>query len=750
MKVNEELNNILRAAYAEAKFREHEYVMPEHILFASLFFEEPKETIRRCGGNVDSIKKKIEDFFQSKVPRSVEIERPMQSVSFQNVMDRAVYHTLSSEKPELDIGDVLISLLDEKESHASFILQGEGITRLILLNYISHGVSVIPDERQRVQDTGESEKKSVVKGNNVLALYTTELVEKAAAGELEPLIGRLDILERTMQVLCRRYKNNPIHVGEAGVGKTAITEGLAQLIARDEVPKPLKGARIYSLDMGALVSGTRFRGDFEERMKQVIAELKKRQNVILFIDEIHTIVGAGAVSGGSLDASNILKPTLTAGHIRCIGSTTHEEYRKYFEKDRALSRRFQPIEISEPTVEETVQILQGLREKYESYHGVVYADDALRAAAELAAKHINDRHLPDKAIDVVDEAGARTTLYRNDDLETATITTREIECVVAKMAKIPEKSVSSSEATRLQDLESKLRSWIFGQNQAIHAVVQAIRQARAGFRDPNKPVASLLFAGPTGVGKTELARQLALTMGIPLHRYDMSEYQEKHTVSRLVGAPPGYVGYEEGGLLTETIRKSPHCVLLLDEIEKAHADIFNTLLQVMDYATLTDNTGRKADFRNVIIIMTSNAGAREVGKPNIGFGDHQVTARAIDEALKKIFTPEFRNRLDGMIIFNDLDIKVIVDIVKKQMREFHLQLEEKNIFLSADDAVYEWLAEKGYSREFGAREISRLIQDKIKNFFVDEVLFGRLVKGGRVEVVVKDGEIALEILESGS
>ncbi|MDP2268432.1 MAG: AAA family ATPase, partial [Deltaproteobacteria bacterium] len=480
-------------------------------------------------------------------------------------------------------------------------------------------------------------------------------------------------------------KNNPIHVGEAGVGKTAITEGLAQLIAADKVPRPLQGALIYSLDMGAIVSGTRYRGDFEERMTQVVDELKKKKNVILFIDEIHTIVGAGAVSGGSLDAGNILKPALTSGQIRCIGSTTHEEYRKAFEKDRALSRRFQPIEIPEPTVAETVQILQGLREKYESYHGVVYSDDALRAAAELSAKHINDRHLPDKAIDVMDEAGARMAICRDEKLETPTITPGEIEYVVAKMARIPEKSVSSSEAIRLQDLETTLNAWIFGQNEAIHAVVQAIRRARAGFRDADKPVASLLFAGPTGVGKTELARQLAQTMGIPLHRYDMSEYQEKHTVSRLVGAPPGYVGYEEGGLLTETIRKAPHCVLLLDEIEKAHPDIFNTLLQVMDYATLTDNTGRKADFRNVIIIMTSNAGARDVGKVKIGFGERRVTGGAIADALQKIFTPEFRNRLDGMIIFNNLDKPVIVDIVKKQLREFHLQMEEKNILLTVQD-----------------------------------------------------------------
>lgn len=750
MKVTEELNNILLAAYAEAQSREHEYLTPEHILFASLFFEEAKEILRRCGGNIDDLKKKIEAFFQSKIPARVAKQEPVHSLSFQNVMNRAVYHTVSAQKAELDIGDVLIAIFDEKDSHASFILQGEGLTRLNLLNYISHGTSAIPEEKPPGQNVEESENKAAAKESKALALFTTELVAKALAGELEPLIGREDILERTVQVLCRRFKNNPVHVGAAGVGKTAITEGLAQLIAQDKVPKPLKGAAIYSLDMGAIVSGTRYRGDFEERMKQIVAELEKKKNVILFIDEIHTLVGAGAVSGGSLDASNILKPALTSGHIRCIGSTTHDEYRKAFEKDRALSRRFQPIEIPEPTVAETLQILQGLREKYESFHSVVYSDDALRAAAELAAKHINDRYLPDKAIDVMDEAGARMAIARDEDTETPTITPGEIEYVVAKMARIPEKSVSSSEAIRLQDLETTLQGWIFGQNEAIRAVVQAIRRARAGFRDANKPVASLLFAGPTGVGKTELARQLAQTMGIPLHRYDMSEYQEKHTVSRLVGAPPGYVGYEEGGLLTETIRKAPHCVLLLDEIEKAHPDIFNTLLQVMDYATLTDNAGRQADFRNVIIIMTSNAGARDVGKSKIGFGERRITFGAIDEALKKIFTPEFRNRVDGMIIFNDLDQQVIIDIVKKQIREFHLQLEEKNILLTVQDEVYAWVAEHGYSLEFGAREIGRLIQEKIKNFFVDEVLFGRLVKGGRVSVAVENDVLILAVLESAA
>jgi len=749
MRINDELHHILRAAYIEAKTREHEYLTPEHILFASLFFEYPKEIIRRCGGDIDTLRSKIEDFFSKKIPRVSKTNDPIQSTSFQNVMERAVYHTVSAQKEELEIGDILISILDEKESYAALFLSNEGITRLSLLNYISHGISVIPDDRRSTDLTKSQEKEDKgAKESKALASFTTELVQKALCGELEPVIGREDILERTMQVLCRRYKNNPIHIGEAGVGKTAITEGLAQLIAQDKVPKPLKKAKIYSLDMGALLAGTRFRGDFEERLKKVIGELNRMRNVILFIDEIHTIVGAGAVSGGSMDASNILKPALTSGKIRCIGSTTYEEYRKFFDKDRALSRRFQPIEVPEPTVEETYQILAGLKDKYEAFHDVVYTDGALHASVELSAKHINDRHLPDKAIDVLDESGSRTRIYRKDEDGTITITSREIEAVVARIARIPEKSVSASETTRLKDLEASLKSVIFGQHGAIDRVVQAIRRSRAGFGDQNKPIASLLFAGRTGVGKTELARQLAATMGIPLIRYDMSEYQEKHTVSRLVGAPPGYVGYEEGGLLTEAIRKSPHAILLLDEIEKAHQDIFNTLLQVMDYATLTDNNGRKADFRNVVIIMTSNAGAREIGKAQVGFGERRVTRTAIADVVKKIFAPEFRNRLDAVVTFNDLTMEVVIDIVRKQIGEFALQLRDKGILLEVPEEVYEWFAKKGYSTDFGAREIARLIQDEMKNFFVDEVLFGRLIRGGRVKTEIENDAIVITVIES--
>lgn len=745
MKINEELDHIFRAAYTEAKLRSHEYLTPEHILFAALFFESSSDIIRSCGGDVKGLQAKLEDFFSTKIPKARKDLDPVQSASFQNVIERAVWHTTSAQKQEIDIGDVLISIYDERESYAAFFLHREGISRLDLLNYISHGISAIPRERPQVGDPDKKDGQPQKEGK-VLSLFTTELVQKAQAGEMDPLIGREDVIERTVQVLCRRYKNNPVHVGEAGVGKTAITEGLAQMIAEGRVPKPLQGAKIYALDMGALLAGTRFRGDFEDRLKKVLAELQKMKNVILFIDEIHTIVGAGAASGGTLDASNILKPVLTSGKMRCIGSTTYEEYRKFFDKDRALSRRFQPIDISEPTIEETHQILLGLREKYETFHQVVYTEDALRVAAELSSKHINDRHLPDKAIDVLDEAGARTRLYREEGSDAVTITPYDIERIVAKIAKIPEKSVSSSESTRLKDLEEALKSEIFGQDEAIALVVQAIRRSRAGFGEPGKPVASLLFAGPTGVGKTELARRLALTMGIPLHRYDMSEYQEKHTVSRLVGAPPGYVGFEEGGLLTEAIRKAPHSVLLLDEIEKAHPDIFNTLLQVMDYATLTDNNGRKADFRNVIIIMTSNAGARDIGRSEIGFGQRRISHKAVTDAVKKIFAPEFRNRLDAVVTFSNLTKSVVVDIVKKQIQEFSARLAEKKVTLDMTPQALDWLAGKGYSDEFGAREISRLIQEKLKDFFVNEVLFGRLANGGSVAADVEADDLVLKVV----
>ncbi len=753
MNISEDLNQIIMAAYNEARMRRHEFLTPEHLLYSALFFREGKEIIENCGGDIESLKKELGRHFNERIPH-VEDAEPAQSLGFQNVMERAIWHTASAQKETVDVGDVLAAIFQEKDSFAAYFLNKEGITRLDILNYISHGVSSVSAEMDDAE-AAEEQENEVAPGteaspdgkSKVLRAFTLELTERAQAGELEPLIGREEILERTIQVLCRRFKNNPVHVGEPGVGKTAITEGLAQLIAKGEVPRPLKDAKIYSLDMGALLAGTRYRGDFEERMKKVLAELQKMQNVILFIDEIHAVVGAGAVSGGSMDASNILKPVLASGKLRCVGATTYDEYRKYFEKDGALSRRFQKIEVPEPSTEETYLILKGLQEKYEQYHGVTYADEAVRAAAELSAKYVHDRHLPDKAIDVLDEAGAYARMHAGVDEEVKTITHNDVERIVARMAKIPEKSVSSSELERLKDLETELKRQIFGQNKAVEMVVEAIKRSRAGFREPGKPIASFLFVGPTGVGKTELARQLASVLGVTLHRFDMSEYQEKHTVARLIGAPPGYVGYEEGGLLTEAVRKNPYAVLLLDEIEKAHFDIFNTLLQVMDYATLTDNNGKKADFRNCILIMTSNAGARDIGRQRIGFEEKKINIEAVSSAVDRIFSPEFRNRLDSVVTFNSLDEDVVMSIVKKTVGEFSAQLVEKNVELRVTDECYRWLAKKGYSPDFGAREISRLVQDKIKHFFIDEVLFGKLQTGGIAEAGIENEDVAIRILD---
>lgn len=750
MEINEELNNILMSAYNEAKNREHEYLTPEHVLYASLFSNMGRDIIEHCGGDIETLKKDIEEHFKSKIP-AVHDREPLQSVQFQNMMEKAIWHTASAQKDDLDIGDVLVSLFEEKDSFASYFLSRQGITRLDILNYISHGISAVPDEgdmfvrpgsdrddEDEEEPSGKKERKE-----GVLEMFTVELVAKATRGEMDPLIGRQDIIERTIQVLCRRLKNNPVHVGDPGVGKTAITEGLAQLVAKGAVPAPLRGSKIYSLDMGALLAGTKYRGDFEDRLKKVLRELHKIDNVILFIDEIHTVVGAGAVSGGSMDASNILKPALAGGKLRCIGTTTYEEYRKYFDRDHALSRRFQKIEVTEPTAEESYSILLGIKDRYEEYHDVRFDDEALRAAAELSGKYINERHLPDKAIDVIDEAGAFARMNRGEDEEGArVISPKDIERVISKIARIPEKSVTSSEVDKLKDLDVELKGRIFGQDHAIDMVTSAIRKSRAGFNEPTKPIASFLFVGPTGVGKTELARQLADIMGVPLIRFDMGEYQEKHTVSRLVGAPPGYVGYEEGGLLTESIRKNPHSVLLLDEIEKAHQDIFNSLLQVMDYATLTDNTGKKADFRNVIIIMTSNAGARDIGRQKVGFSSEvMVNVNAAQNAVNQIFSPEFRNRLDSVVTFNGLSEENILLIVKKNMDEFAQQLKGKGVTLDISEGCIAWLARKGYSPEFGAREIARLIQDRIKTRFVDEVLFGALKNGGRARIEVNGEEI---------
>jgi len=749
MKISENLNRIIMAAYAEANVRRHEFITPEHLLYASLFFDEGKEIIVNCGGDPIQLKQSLEKHLDETDPVTT-ANRAIQSLGFQSILERAAWHTTSAQKETLELGDILVSILDEKESHASFYLQREGITRLVLLNYISHGVSVAsnggeaehPNPAVREEEPAREAKEDQSK---FLKNYTVELTARARSGEMDPLIGREEILSRTVQVLCRRFKNNPVHVGDPGVGKTAITEGLAQMIAAGKVPKRLQGARIYSLDMGAVLAGTRFRGDFEERLKKVITELQKLEKAILFIDEIHNIVGAGAVSGGSMDAGNILKPALVSGKLRCIGSTTYDEYRKYFEKDGALSRRFQKIEVPEPSVEDTFAILKGLAERYEAFHQVSYREEGLRAAAELSHRYISDRRLPDKAIDVIDEAGALASMNRDEGDACVAIGPGDIETVVARIARIPEKSISSSEIEKLKDLETELKSRIFGQDEAVQMVAEAVKRSRAGFREPDKPVASLLFVGPTGVGKTELARQLAATLNVPLLRYDMSEYQEKHTVAKFVGAPPGYVGYEEGGLLTEAVRKTPHAVLLLDEIEKAHADIFNTLLQVMDYATLTDNNGKKADFRNVVLLMTSNAGAREIGRQTVGFEGKPVNRDAVFKALEKTFSPEFRNRLDGVVNFRGLEDAVVLKIVKKAVAEFAGQLADKGVSLTLTDRCAEWLAREGYSPEFGARQIARLVQEKIKRFFVDEVLFGNLREGGEAVADIENDDVVIRV-----
>ncbi|HET6484797.1 MAG TPA: ATP-dependent Clp protease ATP-binding subunit ClpA [Spirochaetia bacterium] len=756
MEISTELNHVIMAAYREAESRSHEYMTPEHVLYASLFFDRGREVITGCGGNVDNLLKDLEEFFRNRVP-VVEGSKPIQSAGFQSMMENAILHTASAEKQAVEVDDMLASLLEEKESFAVHLLARQGVDRLSLLSFISHGVTAYPvteepadgdaaEDREEEGTGQEGSASATPKAGRALQAFTTDLTEKARSGGIDPLIGREEILQRTIQVLSRRLKNNPIHVGEPGVGKTAITEGLAQRIVDGKVPKALKDFRIYALDMGALLAGTKFRGDFEERLKRVIKELERQQRAILFIDEIHTVVGAGSVSGGSLDASNILKPVLSSGKVRCIGSTTYEDYRKYFDKDRALSRRFQKVEVPEPTAEESRQILLGLRSKYEEHHGVRYTDEAIAAAAELSARFITDRHLPDKAIDVLDESGAWVALYGPEVEGPRPVEVGVIEQVVARIARIPQASVSSDERRKLRSLEADLRQRIFGQDHAIDVVVRAIRKSRAGFGEREKPVASLLFVGPTGVGKTELSRQIAQSLGIGLLRFDMSEYQERHTVSRLIGAPPGYVGYDDGGLLTDAIRKQPHAVLLLDEIEKAHQDIYNMLLQIMDYATLTDNNGKKADFRNIILIMTSNAGAREIGKALVGFGERSVKEEAVLDAVERIFAPEFRNRLDAVVRFNALGHEQVLAVVDKQLREFQRELEAKGVSLEVSDACREWLARKGYSEEFGAREIARLISSSIKDFFVDEILFGRLTGGGKTRADLDGEKVVITVL----
>jgi ATP-dependent Clp protease ATP-binding subunit ClpA len=742
--LSNELEYCLNDAFHQAREARHEYLTVEHLLLAILDTPKVREVLRACGADLGKLKQELKEHIDQSTPRLEEgEEREVQpTLGFQRVLQRAVFHVQSSGKKEVGVANVLVAIFSEKQSHAVFLLNRQHVTRLDVVNYISHGLSKIAEEKTDKEDT-QADAERDPEGGSALEKYTSNLNRMAQDGRIDPLIGRKLEVERTIEILCRRRKNNPLYVGEAGVGKTAIAEGLARLIVEGKVPEVLSDCTIYALDMGALIAGTKYRGDFEKRLKGVITELKKQPGAILFIDEIHTVIGAGAASGGVMDASNLIKPVLTNGEIRCIGSTTYQEYRGIFEKDHALARRFQKIDVVEPSVAETVEILMGLKPRFEEHHGITYAVDALKAAAELAARHINERHMPDKAIDVVDEAGARQRLKPIAEREPV-VEVRHIEDVVARMARIPAKSVSTSDREVLKNLERNLKLVIFGQDKAIEALSAAIKMARSGLGDQRKPVGSFLFAGPTGVGKTEVTRQLASVMGVEFLRFDMSEYMERHTVSRLIGAPPGYVGFDQGGLLTEAITKHPHCVLLLDEIEKAHPDVFNLLLQVMDHGTLTDNNGRKADFRHVIIVMTTNAGAQEMSRPSIGF-THSDNASDGLEAIRRMFTPEFRNRLDAVIQFAGLDIQTIERVVDKLIVEVEMQLEQKGVTITLDDAARRWIAEKGYDPKMGARPMARTIQEHIKRPLAEELLFGRLVGGGNVRISVSKDATKLDL-----
>ncbi len=740
--ISRELQITLNLAVSEARRRKHEYLTLEHVLYALLHDQLGTEIIEACGGKRDPLKKQLEDFFDENMETldGDDLGAPEQTLAFQRTVQRAAYQVQSSGQKEMDAGNVLASMFREEDSHAVYLLEQQRVSRLDVLNYISHGIrksgSTRPAPTGRPDRRGERGEGEDETPENPLEAWCVELCAEATAGRLDPLIGRQPELDRTIHILARRRKNNPLYIGEPGVGKTAIVEGLAQRIIADDVPDLLKKARIYSLDMGSLLAGTRFRGDFEERFKAVIGMLEDDEKAILFIDEIHTVIGAGATSGGHMDASNMLKPALQKGRLRCIGSTTFKEYRQSIENDRALARRFQPIRVTEPTIDETIAILKGLKPGYEKHHGVEYTTAALTAAAKLSEKHLRDRFLPDKAVDVMDEAGAEIQLKPQETL----VDVPQIEGTVARMAKVPAKTVSASEQKQLENLGERLKAVIFGQDAAVDKVASAVKLSRAGLAHPEKPIGSFLFAGPTGVGKTELARQLAFSMGVEFVRFDMSEYIEKHSVARLIGSPPGYVGYDDGGQLTDAITKNPHCVLLLDEIEKAHPDIFNVLLQVMDHGTLTDNQGRKADFRNVVLIMTTNAGASDIAKREPGFVTGKASSRG-SRALERRFSPEFRNRLDSVVWFERLPMKAILRVVDKFVIELEGQLAERDVTFDLTPAAREWLAEKGYDETMGARPMARIIHEHIKEPLANEILFGKLKDGGRVKVdVFEDGK----------
>jgi len=743
--VTKELQATLQNAVADATRRRHEYVTLEHLLHAMARDKIASEILVHCGADIAELEKELEDYLDRTLEARSGSGEPEQTAAFQRVLQRAAWHVQGAGRTELNAGDVLVAITRERGSHAVFLLDKQGVRRLDILSYLSHGVAKEKEGGEEEEAQPEQQDEAAPRTvKDPFHAFCTNLVEKAARGEIDPLIGRRPELERTVQVLCRRRKNNPVLVGDPGVGKTAIAEGLALAIHQKRVPQVLEKASVWSLDMGALLAGTKFRGEFEQRLKGVIAGAKKVPHAILFIDEIHTIVGAGATTGSSMDASNLLKPALASGELRCIGSTTFEDYKQTFEKDHALARRFQKIEVHEPTLEETVKILRGLKSAYESHHGVVYSDKALRAAAELSAKHINDRRLPDKAIDVLDEAGAADRM-RAEEKRRHRVLSRDVERVVARMAKIPERTVSADDQAALAGLEPGLKKVIYGQDKAIDAITSAIKLSRSGLGAPEKPIGAFLFSGPTGVGKTELAKQLARIMGVEFIRFDMTEYQEKHTVSRLIGAPPGYVGFDQGGLLTDAIRRTPYAVLLLDEIEKAHPDIYNILLQVMDHATLTDNSGRKADFRHIVLVMTTNAGAQELSSRSVGFSSGEGGKGNARNAIERTFSPEFRNRLDAWVSFESLPPEVIARVVDKMVAELAEQLAPKKVTLELTPAGRTWLAENGFDRLMGARPMGRIIQKKVKEPLAEKILFGELKEGGHVVVDAVEGQIRLAV-----